>query len=407
MNPMTGVTVLPLPSSPDELVIRVANDPVWPVPRKQGSAAWEKANLHKALGIATALRGTRARVIYYGTADSPVAAYAPDVPMEAVPLIEGGIGEHPEWATRGREDAYYGAFYEAVAREGAHAAIVGGDEQSFREVPALALALPTTRFFCNNHGLGPHPDAPYAYARCNGVVRFVALSHAQIREYPVIEHAGVVYNALHPDEFRLQPEPADCVLQCDGRPLRISAGYALFVGRMNREKGPDLAIAIAREAGLRLVMAGPLAPREWDPRYFADEVEGLVDGDRVLYLGELGLDALESVYRGAVCLLNPIRWEEPFGLSVVEAMARGVPVVATPRGAMPELVEEGATGYLAESVEEGARRVREALTHIDRAACAERARTRFSWEATGREYVDLIWQAFHSQSLFGEGVRGA
>ena len=212
---MPGLTVLPPPQTPGDLVIRVANDPIWPVPRKEGSAAWEKANLHKALGLATALQGTGARVVYYGTADSSVAAYAPGVAVETVPLIEGGIAEHPEWDARSREDAYYGAFYEAVAREGAHAAIVGGDEQSFREVPALALALPSTRFFCHNHGLGPSPDKPRAYERCNGVVHFVAISHAQVREYPTIQHAGVVYNALHPDEFRLQPEPVDC--QIDAR----------------------------------------------------------------------------------------------------------------------------------------------------------------------------------------------
>ncbi|HEV2236652.1 MAG TPA: hypothetical protein VGR57_08335, partial [Ktedonobacterales bacterium] len=163
-----SVTVLEPPRTNDDLVIRVANTPIWPIPRANGSAAWEKANLHKALGLATALAGTRARIIYYGTADSRIHDYAPGCRLEVVPLIEGGIGDHPEWAARGREDAYYGAFYDAVMRDGAHVVIVGGDEQSFREVPALARALPTTRFFCHNHGLGPHLDAPYPYERCNG-----------------------------------------------------------------------------------------------------------------------------------------------------------------------------------------------------------------------------------------------
>jgi glycosyltransferase involved in cell wall biosynthesis len=385
-------TVLPPPASPGDLVIRVANDPIWPVPRAEGSAAWEKANLHKALGIAVALGGTGARVVYYGTADSPIRQYAPEAPIEVVPLIEGGIGEHPEWMVRGREDAYYGAFYEAVMREGAHAVIVGGDEQSFREVPALARALPTTRFFCNNHGLGPHPDAPRAYERCNGIVHFVALSHAQVREYPTIEHAGVVYNALHPDEFRLQPKPRDCALIRGDWVVQLAAGYGLFVGRMNREKGADLAIAIARRAGLRLVMAGPLAPREWDPDFFEREIQSQIDGDQVIYLGELG----------PACLLMPIQWEEPFGLVAVEAMARGVPVVATPRGAMPELVEEGVTGYIAGDVAEGAERARDAIAHINRQACFERARARFSWEVTGRAYVDLIWRTLQEEKTPGE-----
>jgi hypothetical protein len=226
---MLGPTVLPLARGPDELVIRVANTPIWLMPRLSGSAAWEKANLQKALGIAAALKGTRARVVYYGTADSDIQRYAPEAPIEVVPLIAGGLGDHPEWAARGREDAYYGAFYEAVVREGAHVVIVGGDEQSFREAPALAQALPTTRFFCTNHGLSPHPDAQYPYERCNGIVRFVAISHAQRRAYPTIRHAGVVYNALHPDEFQLQAQPLDCLLEREGRTLRLPARYALFV----------------------------------------------------------------------------------------------------------------------------------------------------------------------------------
>lgn len=391
------------PTSLDDLVIRVANTPIWPIPRVSGSAAWEKANLHKALGIAAALRGTRARVVYYGTADSAIHAYAPDIPIEVAPLIESGIGEHAEWAGRGREDAFYGDFYAAVVREGAHAAIVGGDEQSFRETPALAAVLPHTRFFCNNHGLGPHPDAPLAYERCNGIVGFVAISHAQLREYPTILHAGVVYNALHPDEFRLQPEPAGCTLEIAGHALTLAPGYALFVGRINREKGADLAIDIARRAGMRLVLAGPLAPRPWDPDFYEREVRPRIDGDQMLYLGELGPADLDRVYRGASCMLFPIRWEEPFGFAAVEAQARGVPVVGMRHGALPELIEDGVTGYLVEGVEDGAERARDAARLIARRTCAARARARFSWEVTGRAYVDVIWQAFHGTPWFGAG----
>jgi glycosyltransferase involved in cell wall biosynthesis len=397
------VTVLPPPRTLDDLVIRVANTPIWPIPRAQGSAAWEKANLHKALGLAAALQGTRAQIFYYGTADSHVHTYAPGCWIEVVPLIEGGIGDHPEWAARGREDAYYGAFYDAVMREGAHAVIVGGDEQSFREVPALARALPTTRFFCHNHGLGPHPDAPRAYERCNGVVRFIAISEAQVRQYPTIEHAGVVYNALHPNEFAFQPEPVACDLAVNGKRMHLEPGYALFAGRMNREKGADLAVGMARAAGVPLVMAGPLAPREWDPDYFDRELRPLLAGEGVRYLGELGPDELDRVYRGASVLLNPVRWEEPFGLVAVEAMARGVPVVASHHGAMPELVEPGVTGYLARGVKSGATRIREAV-RLDRRRCFERARSRFSWEVTGQTYLDIIWRALNESEPLPQPV---
>jgi len=79
-------------------------------------------------------------------------------------------------------------------------------------------------------------------------------------------------------------------------------------------------------------------------------------------------------------------------------MARGVPVIATWRGALPEIVEPGVTGYLVDSVAEGAARAREAITHIDRRACFERACARFSWEVTGRAYLDLIWQALRESA---------
>jgi len=386
-------TVLDRPRNVGDLIIRVANTPHFPFPYAQGSAAWEKANLHKALGLALALAGTGARVIYYGTANSDIASYAPGVPLEVVPLLPGGIAEHPEWAPRHREDAFYGAFYDAVASDGAHVVIVGGDEQSFREVPALSRFLPNTRFFCNNHGLGPHPDAITPYERCNGIVGFVAISRAQLREYPTIRHVGVVYNALHPREFQFQPEPVDYIHVREGITRVIPAGYLLFVGRINREKGAHHAIAIARRAGMRLLLAGPLAPRPWEPDFFAHEIAGQLDDDRIIYLGELAPGELDQLYKGALAMIFPIEWEEPFGFAVVEAMARGVPVIATPRGSMLELIQSGVNGFIAATEAEAVARLRD-IPAISRQATFDSVRHRFTWEATGRDYLDLIWRAF-------------
>jgi glycosyltransferase involved in cell wall biosynthesis len=162
---------------------------------------------------------------------------------------------------------------------------------------------------------------------------------------------------------------------------------------MNREKGADLAIRMAQQAGMRLVMAGPIAEREWDPGFYERELAPLIDGEKVVYVGELGPTALDALYRGAACMLFPIQWEEPFGLAVVEAMARGVPVIATPRGAMPELIEPGMSGYLVDSVAEGAAAAQRAVAEIDRARCHEYAASRFSWDVTGRDYLSLIWDA--------------
>jgi glycosyltransferase involved in cell wall biosynthesis len=162
---------------------------------------------------------------------------------------------------------------------------------------------------------------------------------------------------------------------------------------MNREKGADAAARIARRAGVPLVMVGPIATREWDPDFYEHELQPLIDGEHVVYVGERGTADLDRLYRGASCLLSPIQWEEPFGLAVVEAMARGVPVIGTARGALTELIEPDVTGYLVETEDEALRYISEAVAHFDRIRCHVRARERFSWEVTGKAYLDLIWGA--------------
>jgi glycosyltransferase involved in cell wall biosynthesis len=119
--------------------------------------------------------------------------------------------------------------------------------------------------------------------------------------------------------------------------------YLLWIGRVNDEKGPQRAIAAAREAGARLALAGPVQSGQRD--FFEREVEPHIDGDRVRYIGEVG-DEKGDLYAGARALLMPIRWAEPFGLVMTEAMACGTPVIAFPEGSAPELVLDGETGFV-------------------------------------------------------------
>ena len=130
------------------------------------------------------------------------------------------------------------------------------------------------------------------------------------------------------------------------------------------------------------MLCGPVQ----DERYFADDVEPHIDGDRVRYLGSVGRDERAAVLGAASCLLHPIAFAEPFGLSVVEAMLCGTPVVAYDRGSMPEIVEDGVTGVLAHDVDSAVRAVARA-TGLDRAACRAAAERRFSADRMVDDYL--------------------
>jgi glycosyltransferase involved in cell wall biosynthesis len=158
------------------------------------------------------------------------------------------------------------------------------------------------------------------------------------------------------------------------------------VGRMVPHKGADRAIAIAKQTGLPLVVVGAVTPylAESEP-FFEERIRPHVDGRAVRHIPHLpNKDVLKLVSR-ARALLFPISWEEPFGLVVAEAMAAGTPVIATPRGSLPELVEEGVTGFLAETDAELAASVRR-VEEIDRAGCRRWTAERFSADRMVSDY---------------------
>jgi glycosyltransferase involved in cell wall biosynthesis len=168
-------------------------------------------------------------------------------------------------------------------------------------------------------------------------------------------------------------------------PLSAAGGEALVAfGRIHPDKGTAAAIEIARRAGRRLVICGIVQ----DARYFHEQVEPHIDGDRVRYLGSVGPAQRAEILGSSAALLHPIAFEEPFGLSVVEAMACGTPVLAYPRGSLPELIDEGVSGWLVDGVESAARMVDRAAA-LDRRAIRRVAERRFGVDRMVDEYLAL------------------
>jgi glycosyltransferase involved in cell wall biosynthesis len=220
------------------------------------------------------------------------------------------------------------------------------------------------------HGFSSTRIMPaYAQSRSS----FVAISDSD--RSPELNYAATVYHGV----------------DIDGLPYRPRAGEDLVVfGRVHPDKGTAAAIAIAAAAQRRLVICGIVQ----DERYFAEQVEPYVDGERVAFLGSIGPEQRAEVLGEAAVLLHPVAFDEPFGLSVVEAMVCGTPVVAYRRGSMPEVVDEAVTGYLVESAE-GFTSAAEAVTaavRLDRGLVAARARERFSAERMVTQYLRVYEQ---------------
>jgi glycosyltransferase involved in cell wall biosynthesis len=162
----------------------------------------------------------------------------------------------------------------------------------------------------------------------------------------------------------------------------------LFVGRMEAGKGPDLAIEVARALGRPLTLAGPIT----DGRFFKERIEPFLGGD-IKYVGVVDHNTKNRLMGEAACMLLPFRHAESFGMVCLEAMACGTPVVALPNGALPEIIENGVTGYLADSEEEDVGRSLAAhamqAIRLDRRAIREQVASRFGLSRSAEKYVEL------------------
>ena len=247
--------------------------------------------------------------------------------------------------------------------------------------PVYAAQFPDLRVVTTNHGPF-NGDLDVVYRDLAHRVPVVAISHHQASTARDIPIAAVIHHGVDLARF----------------PVGSGAGgYALFLGRMTPEKGVHTAVRTARVTGVPLLIAAKMREQP-EHQYFSERVKPLLGGN-VEYVGEVGGDHKLQLLRDAACLLNPIAWPEPFGMVMVEALACGTPVVATPCGAAPEIVEEGVTGFL-RSDEDALATAIEKVADLDRAACRAAVEERFSHRRMADDHVAL-YQHVIMRSLRG------
>lgn len=236
-------------------------------------------------------------------------------------------------------------------------------------MPLAFSRLVDTPVVTTIHGFSSERIVP-VFKRYEDRVDYVAISDAD--RHKDLRYAATIHHGIPIGDFPFDPEGSEDVL---------------FFGRMHPDKGAGEAIRVARAAGRRLIMAGIVQ----DQDYFDREVAPFIDGEQIVYLGAVGGEERVRALGRARALLHLIDFDEPFGLSVAEAMACGTPVIAYRRGSMPELIENGVTGFLVDSFAEAVAAI-DRIGSINRRACREHADACFSVDRMTSSYLDLYRQ---------------
>ena len=223
---------------------------------------------------------------------------------------------------------------------------------------------------------GPvHGDLHDYYRDLGSDVNLVAISDRQRALAPDVNWVGRVHNAVRIDDWPFRADKED---------------YALFLGRFAPDKGPELALRAAHQADVPLVLAGKCTEPD-EKAYFRETIRPLL-GDGDYLLGQADAPAKRSLLGGARCLVFPVQWEEPFGMVMIEAMACGTPVVALRKGAVPEVVVDGVTGFICDDPRDLADAIRQASL-LDPRACRRHVKTNFGVEQLGFGYQRIYRQA--------------
>jgi glycosyltransferase involved in cell wall biosynthesis len=236
----------------------------------------------------------------------------------------------------------------------------------FDFLPLTYSGLVDTPVVTTIHGFSSPRIVP-VYERYNATTHYVAISNSD--RHPRLRYAATIHHGLETRDFFVTERPGQ---------------HLLYFGRIHPDKGTAVAIEVAKRSGRRLDIAGIIQ----DPGYFSERIEPHIDGEQICYLGTIDASLRAATLSNAHALLHLIDFDEPFGYSVVEAMACGTPVVAYARGSMPEIIDHGRTGYLVIDID-GAVDAASAAAELDRVEIRRTAIERFDRSPMIDKYVDV------------------
>lgn len=220
------------------------------------------------------------------------------------------------------------------------------------------------------HGNVARPEFVPMLRRYRDKTNFVAISQSQRSQMPDLNWVGTIHHAVDLNRFKFYPDHGD---------------YLAFVGRFSPEKCPDRAIEIAKRVGMRLIMAAKVDYQ--DQEYFDTVVKPLLKHPLIEYVGTVGEEEKQELMGRALALVVPIDWPEPFGMVFIESLAVGTPVLTTPLGSVPELLEDGVTGFVRAKTEDLAACV-EKVYDLSRERCRAYVRKKFDIMKMALEYVN-------------------
>ena len=236
---------------------------------------------------------------------------------------------------------------------------------NFDFLPLTYSGLIKTPVITTIHGFSSPKIIP-VYKKYNSTGHYVSISNAD--RSAELDYLATVYNGIDTKHFKFNDQPDD---------------YLLYFGRIHHDKGTAEAIGIAKKSGRKLLIAGLIQ----DEHYFKEKIEPQLNS-QIVYLGNAEPAQRESLLGNAYALLHPINFNEPFGMSVAEAMLCGTPVIAFNRGSMPELIKHGKTGFLVNNIDEAVDAI-DLVKTIKREDCCEWSRSKFSCEKMVEDYLSL------------------
>lgn len=333
-----------------KLKIAITADPELPVPPKLYGGIERVIDMH--------VRGLVAR----GHEVTLIAHPDSDVPCTLVP--------YPGKSSLSRGDTLRNMM--AVSRT-----VLGGGfdvVHSFGRIAYLLplLPLPIPKLMTYQREVTPR-SVVWGHRLSRGTLHFSAISQWMMEDTKHLANWHLVYNGVPMDVYDFSPAVAD------DAPL-------VFLGRIEHIKGTHLAIQIAQRTGRRLIIAGNIPAGQ--QAYFDEQIKPHLGGDRISYIGPVDDKQKNALLGQASAFLMPILWEEPFGIVMAEALACGTPVLGLRRGAVPEVVEDGVSGFVRDDVD-GLVKAVGSLGELDRRACRKRAEKLFSDTAIVEAYLDV------------------